>query len=344
MYQSAAHDPELVCQGEAEEIGRPNSSFWFKHGEVKDEQQGPCADHAEALAQALTLLAQQGLKQFWKAGHRVVHGGPEVREHQALTPEVFKRLQAAVPFAPLHLAASLKVIEAVTRKMPELAQVVCLDTAFHRTMPDVAKTFALPAEVRQKGVERYGFHGLSLESILPQLEKVPAKLVVAHLGNGASITAIRNGKSIDTSMGLTPTGGVMMGTRSGDLDPGVMVFLARHGFEKPDALEDLVNRKSGLLGVSDTSSDVRQLMEARAQPNADLALRMFCYQVRKTIAAMAGGLGGLDLLVFTGGIGEHADELRREICESLAWMGSFETRVLPAEEDLQIARIALACA
>jgi len=343
VYRASAKDAELVCEGEAEEIGRLNSSFWFKHGGVNDKQQGACADHGEALTHALALLDRQGIKQFWKAGHRVVHGGPEVREHRTLTPEVLETLQAAVPFAPLHLPASIEVMVAVRKRMPELEQVICLDTAFHRSMPDVAKTFALPAEVRQKGVERYGFHGLSLESILAQLERVPDKLVVAHLGNGASITAIRQGKSIDTSMGLTPTGGVMMGTRCGDLDPGVMVFLARHGFERADALEDLVNRKSGLLGISGTSSDVRQLMETRANANADLALRMFCYQVRKAIAAMVGALGGLDLLVFTGGIGEHADELRREICELLQWIGPFETRVLPAQEDLQIARIALAC-
>jgi acetate kinase len=344
VYRVTAKDPELVCEGEAEEIGRPNGSFWFKHGDVKDQQQRAYANHGEALTHALTLLEQQAIKQFWKAGHRVVHGGPEVREHRALTPEVLAKLQAAVPFAPLHLPASLEVIKAVSGKMPDLPQVICLDTAFHRSMPDVAKTFALPADVRQKGVERYGFHGLSLESILPQLEPLPDKLVVAHLGNGASITAIRNGKSIDTSMGLTPTGGVMMGTRCGDLDPGVMIFLERHGFAQADALEDLVNRKSGLLGVSGTSSDVRQLVESAKGPAADLALRMFCYQVRKTIAAMAGALGGLDLLVFTGGIGEHAEQLRKEICELIQWMSPFETRVLPAQEDLQIARIALACA
>ncbi len=343
VYRATATDPQLVCQGEAEEIGQPQGSFWFKQGDTKDQHQGPWPNHSEALKHALTLLEQQGIKQFWKAGHRVVHGGPEVREHQALTPAVLKRLQAAVPFAPLHLPAALQVIAAVSHEMPDLPQVICLDTAFHRTMPDVAKTYALPADVRQKGVERYGFHGLSLESILPQLEHVPQKLVVAHLGNGASITAIRNGKSIDTSMGLTPTGGVMMGTRSGDLDPGVLIFLARHGFAQADEMEDLVNRKAGMLGVSGTSSDVRELTAARSNADADLALRMFCYQVRKTIAAMAGALGGLDLLVFTGGIGEHAEALRRDIGEGLKWIGPFETRVLPAEEDLQIARIALAC-
>ena len=342
VYRAAeAGDPDLLCEGEAEEIGRPNGSFWFRQGEAKDEQRIESANHGEALAHALAFLDKQGFKRFWKAGHRVVHGGPEVREHRELTAGVLEKLQAAVPFAPLHLPASLEVIAAMKGRTPELRQVVCLDTAFHSGMPDVARTFALPAAVRQKGVERYGFHGLSLESILAQLERVPGKLVVAHLGNGASITAIRDGRSVDTTMGLTPTGGVMMGTRCGDLDPGVVVFLARHGFAQADELEDLVNRRSGLLGVSGVSSDVRQLTEARAKPEADLALRMFCYQVRKAIAAMAAALGGMELLVFTGGIGEHAEELRTEICEPLRWMGGFETRVLPAREDLQIARIAV---
>jgi acetate kinase len=348
VYRAAAKDAEVasaevVSEGEAEEIGRPNSSFWFKHGDTKDEDNIAYPNHGKALEHALKLLAGQGIKQFWRAGHRVVHGGPEIREHQALTPEVLEKLKAAVPFAPLHLPASLEVIAAVQQRMPQLEQVICLDTAFHRTMPDVARTLALPENIRRQGVERYGFHGLSLESILVQLEHVPAKLVVAHLGNGASITAIRDGKSLDTSMGLTPTGGVMMGTRCGDLDPGAMIFMARHGFAQANELEDLVNRKAGLLGVSGTSSDVRQLTETRTRADADLALRMFCYQVRKTIAAMAAVLGGLDLLVFTGGIGEHAEELRREICEPLKWISPFATRVLPAQEDLQIACIALSC-
>jgi len=335
--------PELLCEGEAEEIGHPNGSFWFKSAGRKDEHPTVYANHTAALAHALELLAKQGLTKFWRATHRVVHGGPEIREHQILTPAVLAKLQAAIPFAPLHLPASLEVIAAVSEKMPGLEQVICLDTAFHRSMPDVARTFALPADVRSKGVERFGFHGLSLESILAQLHPVPAKLVVAHLGNGSSITAILNGKSIDTSMGLTPTGGVMMGTRTGDLDPGVMLFLSRHGFAKPEELETLVNRKSGLLGISGTSSDVRQLIETRAQPASDLALRMFCYQVRKTIASMAAALAGIDLLVFTGGIGENAEALRHEICQPMKWIDPFEIRVLPAEEDLQIARIALSC-
>jgi len=315
VYRPIGEQPALEFEGEAQEI----------------------QNHGVALAQALDDLARRGLTQFWKVGHRVVHGGPDVRNHTVLTDDIFKKLQAAVSFAPLHLPASLAVIAAVRARMPDVPQVVCLDTAFHRTMPDVSRTFALPQSVRQLGVERYGFHGLSLESILPQLQTIPAKLVVAHLGNGSSITAIQNGQSIDTTMGLTPTGGVMMGTRSGDLDPGVMLFLAARSLALGLDLNDIVNQQSGFLGVSGISSDVRKL------PPASLALRMFAYQVSKAIAGMTAALGGLDLLVFTGGIGEHAAAVRQQICDSLKWIDSFEIRVLPAQEDLQIARIALSC-
>jgi acetate kinase len=207
-------------------------------------------------------------------------------------------------------------------------------------MPDVAKTYALPVEIRNLGVERYGFHGLSIESVLAQLAPVPERIVIAHLGNGSSITAVRNGTSVDTTMGLTPTGGVMMGTRCGDLDPGIFVFLMRNGFTAADELETMFNRKSGMIGVSEESEDVRRLLAARARDSrADLALRMFCYQVKKAIASMAASLGGLDLLVFTGGIGEHAAELREEIVSQLRFFESFEIGVVPAQENLQIARI-----
>jgi len=313
-----------IQEGEAEEIGHS----------------GATPDHATALRQTLESLEQGGLKEFSAVGHRLVHGGPHLREHARLTAEVSQKLQAAVEFAPLHLPAALAVIDAIEKKLPGIPQVICLDTAFHRHMPDVAKTLALPADVRALGVERFGFHGLSLESILAQLHPVPHRLVVAHLGNGSSITAIRNGQSIDTSMGLTPTGGVMMGTRCGDLDPGAILYLMRHLPAGADKLQDLVDHKSGLLGISSKASDVRELLAARASdPQADLALRMFCYQVRKTVASMAAALGGLDALVFTGGIGEHAHPVRDEICRGLAFLGPHTTQVLPAQEDLQIARI-----
>jgi acetate kinase len=317
LYRGGAGGPLLVHEGEAQEI----------------------RDHAAALAQALEALDTSDIT---AVGHRIVHGGADVRTHQALTPDVMEKLRAAVAFAPLHLPAALSVIEATERKLPKARQIVCLDTAFHRGMPAVSRTLPLPAAVRQLGVERFGFHGLSLESILAQMnsDSVPERLVVAHLGNGSSITAIHKGRSIDTSMGLTPAGGIMMGTRSGDLDPGTIVYLMRQGYESAEKLGALIDHESGLRGVSETSSDVRELLQARGKDvRADLALKMFCYQTGKTIASMAAALGGLDVLVFTGGIGEHAVQLRDEICAALKFLGDFQVRVLPAQEDLQIARI-----
>ncbi|MGA8028654.1 MAG: acetate/propionate family kinase [Bryobacteraceae bacterium] len=341
VYQCEGDAAKPICEGEAEEIGRENSSFWVRAaGSEKRKDQIQFSDHRGALAHAMDALKRCGAPQPRAVGHRFVHGGPHIREHQRATAAVIDRLRAAVAFAPLHLPAALSVLEATEKNLPGVAQVVCLDTAFHRTMPDVSRTFALPAEVRKLGVERYGFHGLSLESIMAQLDTVPERLVAAHLGNGASITAIRNGKSIDTTMGLTPTGGIMMGTRCGDLDPGVLVYLMRNGYANPEMLEDLVNHRSGLLGVSGKSSDVRTLLSLRKQDaQVDLALRMFCYQARKAIAEMAAALGGLDALVFTGGIGEHAAEVREEICSGLSFLGEFRVMVLPSEEDLQIAKI-----
>ncbi len=327
LYRTDQNSVMPLREGETEEIGTDNLRTTF-------------SSHAVALEFVLSAFDKCGLPKAEAVGHRFVHGGPQLREHCRATPEVLNQLRAAVPFAPLHLPPALSVLDAMRDRLPELEQVVCLDTAFHRTMPDVSKTFALPSRARRMGVERYGFHGLSLESIVAQLDPVPERLIVAHLGNGASITAIRNGQSIDTTMGLTPTGGVMMGTRCGDLDPGVLLYLMRAGFIAPAELEALVDHESGLLGISEKSSDVRELLAAREQnPKADLALRMFCYQVRKAIAAMASSLNGLDALVLTGGIGEHATELRNEICDGLRFLGPFKIMVLPSQEDLRIATI-----
>ncbi len=342
LYLCSTEIARLICDGEAEEIGKSTSSFWFKISEGPDKrtERVPLQDHATALEHALGMITQCGGSEPQAIGHRFVHGGRQIRAHQRVTPAVLEQLRSAVDYAPLHLPAALAVLERMQQLMPKVPEIVCLDTAFHSTMPEIATTFALPEEVRRLGVERYGFHGLSLESILEQLPRWPERLVVAHLGNGASITAIRNGKSIDTTMGLTPTGGVMMGTRCGDLDPGAVIYLVRHGYASPEALEELFDQRSGLLGVSGVTSDVRDLLSTRKQdPRVDLALRMFCYQVRKAIGAMAAALGGLDTLVFTGGIGEHAAEVRNEISSGLKLLGDFQTLVLPAQEDLQIARI-----
>jgi acetate kinase len=324
LYRSDDSGPMLVREGEAEEIGGKNSAT---------------PDHAAALKQALAIVSESG--DVFAVGHRIVHGGPSVRTHQVLTPQVAEKLHAAIPFAPLHLPAALSVLHATEQALPKARQVVCIDTAFHNEMPDVAKTFALPVAVRRLGVERFGFHGLSLESIMARMDPAPGHLVIAHLGNGASVTAILNGRSIDTSMGLTPSGGVMMGTRSGDIDPGAIVYLMRNGYSDAKKLEALIDHESGLLGISQMTSDVRELLNVRRQnAQADLALEMFCYQVAKTVAGMATALGGIDVLVFTGGIGEHAAPLREEICARLQFLANFEVRVLPSQEDLQIAKIA----
>ena len=341
IYRCGAKLPELLAEGEAEEIGRETASFSFrKKGEEKRSQERKIPDQPTALALSLDALKSTGLAIPNAVGHRFVHGGAVLREHSKLTQDVYDKLRKAAQFAPLHVPLALAVLDAVREKMPDTPQVVCLDTAFHRTMPEVARTFALPVGIRQMGVERYGFHGISLESILAQLDPVPDRLVVAHLGNGCSITAIHRGVSIDTSMGLTPTGGFMMGTRPGDLDPGIVIFLVRNGYGDASNLEQMLDHECGLKGVSEKSSDVRDLTRDRAEDhNSDLALRMFTYQATKTIAAMASALGGMDHLVFTGGIGEHAGEIRDEICSGLTFMGKCTVQVLPSEENRQIARI-----
>jgi acetate kinase len=297
------------------------------------------AEPGAAIAQMSGMLAAAGMPPPTALGHRIVHGGPKLRQHCLIDDQVMRQLEAAIPFAPLHLPPSLAIVRFARSHYPGLPQSACFDTTFHADMPDVARTLPIPKEMRAEGVQRYGFHGLSCESIVRQLgDKLPDHLVVAHLGSGASVTAIKRGKSIDTSMGLTPTGGVIMGTRSGDLDPGVLVYLLREKKLDADRLEELLDRKSGLLGISGVDSDMRRLHEA-APSNADarLAIEMFCTSVRKQIAAMIGALEGADLIVFTGGIGENDGEVRAAISAGLQWTGA-KVLALPSQEDEQIAR------
>jgi acetate kinase len=278
-------------------------------------------------------------------GHRVVHGGPGLRSHCVIDADVLRRLTEAVPFAPLHIPPALEVIRLAQANFPGRPQIACFDTAFHVGLPEVVRTLPIPRTLQAEGIERYGFHGLSCESILHQLKEVPRRLVIAHLGNGASVTAVRDGKSVDTSMGLTPSGGVIMGTRSGDLDPGVLIYLLRQKKLDADALEKLVDHESGLLGISGLDSDMRRLHQAAvSNDGARLAVAMFSYSVRKQIAAMIAVLEGADLLVFTGGIGENDAVTRAMICGGLAWAGldldaaQPKVLVLPSQEDEQIAR------
>jgi acetate kinase len=269
-------------------------------------------------------------------------------------------LRELIPFAPLHLPSAIRVIEDIAKHFPDLPQVACYDTAFHRRMPELAQRFPLPARYWEEGIMRYGFHGLSYEYILEALGSVAqGKVVIAHLGNGASMAAVKGGKPMDTTMGFTPAGGFLMGTRSGDLDPGVLVHLMQEKGYDAERIDQLVNHESGLLGVSGFTPDMKTLLEQKeSNPAASLAVEMFCYHVRKAIGSFSAVLGGLDTLVFTGGIGERAAPVRERICTNLDYLGvridrtrnrrhadtistadsSCCVRVIPTNEDLMIAR------
>jgi acetate kinase len=255
-------------------------------------------------------------------GHRLVHGGPHHLRAQRIDAPLLASLRLAVPFAPLHLPAEIRAIEAVADKYPRLPQVACFDTGFHRDMPEVARRLPLPWALYDQGIRRYGFHGLSYEYVVETLgAHLAGRAIVAHLGSGASMVALKNGKPVDTTMGLTPAGGFMMGTRSGDLDPGVLFHLIDLGYSPRD-LDRMLSHESGLLGVSGSTSDMKALLARRGNDQrAALAVEMFCYQVRKTIGALTAVLGGLDSLVFTGGIGEHAAPVRSRICMGLQHLG-----------------------
>jgi len=271
-------------------------------------------------------------------GHRIVHGGPNLLRHCVIDASVMEQLERAAEFAPLHVPAALSLVRYASSRFQGVPQIACFDTAFHATLPESARIFALPRELRADGVQRFGFHGLSCESIVRQLAPIPERLVIAHLGSGASITAVKNGRSVDTSMGLTPTGGVVMGTRCGDIDPGVLIFLLRRFGYDAAQLEELVDRRSGLLGISGASSDMRKLhVAAQSNPDAALAIEIFCHSLRKEIAAMAAVLNGIDTLVFTGGIGEHDAVIRSAIADGLGFLRIGEIIVLPARENEEIA-------
>jgi len=299
-------------------------------------------------------------------GHRVVHGGAKHFDPQLVTPALLADLRQATPLDPAHLPGELALFDAISKRLPGVPQVVCFDTAFHRDLPAVAKRLPIPRQYADAGVHRYGFHGLSYEYLLSELGRVAGatvangRVILAHLGNGASLAAVRGGKCVDTTMGFTPAGGLVMGSRSGDLDPGVLVYLARAEGLTADQLDDLVNRRSGLLGVSGTTSDLREIVARMAtDPAAREAFDLFCYAVRKGIGAMAAALGGLDTLVFSGGIGENSPEVRAEICDGLGHLGidygiennatnatmlsacldfPVTVRVIPTDEGVTIAR------
>lgn len=286
-------------------------------------------DHPSTANFLIDWLDQQiGLTSIAAVGHRIVAGGAHYNEPQRVTPALLEVLRAGIAYAPKHLPAALELIDLLHDRVPKLPQIVCFDTAFHRTMPRVATILPIPRRLQSQGVERYGFHGLSYAFLMEELARVAGaeaaagRVILAHLGNGASLAAVRDGKSIDTSMGFTPTGGVPMGTRSGDLDPGLVWFLAQTEHMTAEQFHHMVNHESGLLGVSETSSDLRDLLAHEAEDvRAAEAVGLFCYQIKKYIGAYAAALGGLDTLVFAGGIGENAAMIRARICAGLAFLG-----------------------
>jgi acetate kinase len=362
LFTAQGDDVHPLCSGAVEGIGSGAGSFWIHdaNGRTLKEDRQVFAGQPEAVRAVAKALERLPFPRPAAVGHRIVHGGPKLYEHQKITPTVLSALEAAVPFAPLHLPPALSMIRQVQQHFPETPQFACFDTAFHRTLPEFAARFALPQEFWEAGVRRYGFHGLSCESVLHTLgADVPPRIIVAHLGSGASITAIAHGASIDTTMGLTPTGGIVMGTRSGDLDPGVFLYMLRTLGSNLDKLETLLDTESGLFGISGISGDMRQLHASAKNPRAQVAIEIFCRSAKKAIGAFVAILGGLDLLVFTGGIGERDATVRERICSGLEWLGiSLDSQknlsgpqtisagssrarvcVLPSLEDAQIARL-----
>lgn len=351
LYQAGDGALQTLLHGAAEferqELGPHKALLKATTADGQEESAEVDADSQSDLVPVLAVLLDKlQMPAPDVIGHRIVHGGPHVRSHCLINRRIMACLESATAYAPLHNASSLGIVQRAAGHFPQVAQAACLDTAFHACMPEVAKVLPLMRELQFEGIERYGFHGLSCESIIQQLgDDLPPRLVIAHLGNGASITAVRNGRSADTSMGLTPTSGIPMSTRCGDIDPGVLLYLLREKKYDAGRLEEIFNHRAGLLGISRLSSDMRTLRQAAAyDADAALAINIFCLGVRKEIAAMAAVLEGIDLLVFTGGIGEHDDETRGQICEGFAWAGLCRPRVqvLPAQEEVQIARHALA--
>ena len=345
IYARRASDEEPLLTGSAEGIGRSNGtlSILSRDGRPLLARKSISESQSDALAVLAKEIQQYIHGAPVAVGHRVVHGGPNLLTHQLITPQLLSQLRAATHFAPLHIPQALSLIAAAQSNFPQAAQFACFDDAFHQTMPDVAAHLPIPERYWNAGIRRYGFHGLSYESLVHHFgATLPPRAIFAHLGNGASLCAVQNGKSIDTTMGLTPTGGIPMGTRSGDLDPGVLLYLLRNEKLHADQFEDLLNHQSGLFALSNGESDVKALdNRARANdPRAKFALDAFAIAIRKTIGAYIALLGGVDLIVFTGGIGEHSEYVRSTATHGLESLGVTPNKIqiVPAREELQIAR------
>ncbi len=320
-----------TLEGRIERIGLPDAGLWVKNLDqtesfMRSVHAGDYAAAAEALMD--WIEKQTGRNLPIAVGHRVVHGGPRYSKPEQITPELLEELHRLSPFDPDHLPQEILLTEAFRRRFPELPQVACFDTEFHHDLPRVSRLLPIPRRFEAKGVRRYGFHGLSYAFLMRELSRLAGpqaargRVILAHLGNGASLAAVRNGKPVDTSMAFTPTAGVPMSTRSGDLDPGLVWYLARTEGMDAGQFNKMVNFQSGLLGVSEISPDMRDLLDHETQDvRAGEAVALFCYQVKKWIGAFAAALAGLDTLVFAGGIGENASTIRARICDGLGFLG-----------------------
>ncbi len=314
-----------LARGAVAGIAQEHGQIWFQRAGCQERQENQCSfdTHPAAVEAVFDALSTLELPELSVVGHRVVHGGDKFDQPVRIDARVLDDLRAFIRFAPLHLPPQIAVIEAVQQRFALLPQVACFDTAFFRTMPEIAQRFPMPQSLWDAGVRRYGFHGLSYESIVHNHAAAKqGRVVIAHLGNGCSMTALLDSRPVETTMGFTPAGGLMMSTRSGDLDPGVLVYLMDHRGYGPREIERLVNQESGLKGVSGLSGDMQTLLAAQIEnPQAALAIDMFCHGVRQQIGAFAAVLGGLDRLIFTAGIGERAASIRGAICHGLHHLG-----------------------
>ncbi len=327
----AADSLRRILEGAIDRIGLPEATFQMKGSDQGDNVSRPvsASNHTEAVGMLMDWIEKRSGRDGLNAvGHRLLQGGPKYYKPQRITAEMVAELKQLSPFDPEHLPEEILLTEAFHRRFPDVPQVACFDTTFHHDLPRVAQQLPIPRRYEAQGVRRYGFHGLSYSFLIEELarfagsEAAQGRVILAHLGNGASLAAVRHGRSIDTSMSFTPAAGVPMSTRSGDLDPGLVLYLARTENMSAKQFNEMVNLKSGLLGISETSSDMRDLLKDETHDvRAAEAVALFCYQVKKWIGAFAAVLGGVDTLVFAGGIGENAPPVRARICDGLEFLG-----------------------
>ena len=330
LFETAA-TLRRTLEGEIERSGLPEARLRVRGLDPADTFSRPVTapDHTAAVRALMDWIEERlGRDALTAVGHRVVHGGPKYSRPRRITAEMVAELRRLSPFDPEHLPEEILLTEAFQRRFPDLPQVACFDTAFHHDLPRVARLLPIPRRYEAQGIRRYGFHGLSYAFLMEELARLDGtkvaqgRVILAHLGNGASLAAVHHGKPVDTSMGFTPAAGVPMSTRSGDLDPGLLWYLARSEGLDAKGYNEMVNFQSGLLGVSETSSDMRDLLESETRDvRAAEAVALFCYQIKKCIGAFAAALGGLDTLVFAGGIGENAPLIRERICDGLGFLG-----------------------